>query len=152
MEESGVAVGDDEAGAAAEGLEQALARARLGLDEGQVGDRGAGEGVAVVLHALVDEGGEALAGPGVVRAQGLEEHEGLAEGAGAVDGMVEGEVMRRAAGGDHPVEDEVAVEAQRAVVGLGDAERGRAEDHGRPCSTVSGPRFGARLSDASSGP
>ena len=129
-------VGDDQAGAGGQRGEQALAGADGRLDVRVIGDAGGGEAGGVVTHAGEHEGVQAVAGPRVIAAQGLEHEQGPGERAGAGDRVVEREAPRTSPRGGHPVAHELAVGARRYGVGGGDPERGDghvvASDRGVP--------------------
>jgi len=122
-------VGDDDAGAPGERREQALPRVRRRFDVRIVECPSLLEVAGVHFHAVEDESMEAVARPAIVAVEGLEDDEGLPEFEGAVDGALEAVVPAGATRGDHPIEDVVAVGADRVVVAGLDAELGNHAGH-----------------------
>jgi hypothetical protein len=79
----------------------------------------AAEPARVGSHAGGHEVAETVRGPGKIEAKWLEDQQGLSEFAAPLDSAVERKVVVSAAGGDHPVEDVVAVGIDgRVVAGL----------------------------------
>ncbi len=124
QEEARELVGHHHRGVARQGGQQAPTGVARGLDVRVVADAGAGECAGVVGHPVENKAVDAVAGPGIVHAQRLEYQQRFAQLARPLERPIEAEVPRRAPGGDHPVEDEVAVAAHRGVVLGQDAELG----------------------------
>lgn len=116
QEERGVAVRDDDTGTLGESDEQAASCTRARLDVGVVEDGAAQERARVLPHPVEDEAMQAVARPGIIAAQSLQDQERAIELERPEDRMIEGEVPARAAAGSHPVENEAAALPDRAVV------------------------------------
>ena len=116
QEKTGEFVGDDQRRPFGEFFEQAPAFPLLALQVGVIKGGAAGELAGVVRHAVQHETVQPLAGPGIGEAQGFEYQQTFAQLLRAVFGVFERKVRRHPALGDHPVEDVVAIRAQRGEV------------------------------------
>jgi hypothetical protein len=132
QEEGRIVVRDDHTRPRRERREQPLARAGLGLDVGQVADPIPRKGGAVLRHALQHEGVQPVARVAIAAPQRLEHAERSIEFARQFRGALQREVRARPARRDHPVHDELAIAAERTVVGgpqAGGGNRGTQRGH-----------------------
>ncbi len=135
--ERGVVVGDHHARPRGQGVEQAHAGARRGLDPREIRDAPApGQRGTRVGHPVEDEPVQPVAGPPVVEAQRLVDDQGHAELGRPLDGPLEREVPAGAPCGDHPVQDPVAAGANRGVVEGANANGRDARRHRRGPETL----------------
>ena len=98
-------VRDDEGSLCGEGIEQPPPLPDRGLQPGDVGDRPVGEGRLLIAHAVDDEAVDAVRGPAIAAAEGLEDDQGQAEGGRLLGGVLEPRVPAVPTGSDHPVEN-----------------------------------------------
>ncbi len=115
QEKGGTVVAHHDAGRFGEGAKQALAGSRFGLHVGEVGDAPLREFGGIVPHAFDQEGVQAIAGPGIVAAQWLEDQQRLIEVTGEGAGVLQGEIGATAPEGGHPVQHVAACGLRREI-------------------------------------
>ena len=145
-EEGRVVVGDDDAGALRETLQQAPAIVGRWLDVGIVERARPGADRRCRRHAVQHEAVQPIARPGIVDIEGLENDQRLAELDARGDGALQREIPTRPARRYHPVEDVIAGRIEQALTEEANAGDGDRCDRQGGYEIICHPRVSGRRS------